>query len=388
MSFSTDVKEEICRQKLERKCCALAESFGVLLFCHTFSPDTIRISTTNAPFMARLPKLFKKAFGLTFDVLPPEAASGRRSLLISDRQKISAVYSAFGWDASTAVSHHVNYAVLEEECCRIAFLRGAFLAGGSVTDPDLRFHLELATVHHSVARECVSLMQELGFQPRLSERSGNTLLYFKQSDAIADLLTIIGAPVTSMRVMTAKVDKEMRNTVTRRSHEHGNGDHHPHRILYLHREKEEQEQATFREEPVVSDKYPHQGAARTDNRIVGQAKEAHGDAENRSDNAAEHVHPGKMLRAHPLSDLVAEHPEHQHVEQEMPEVHMHKHVGKVTPDLERARREKRPEEGNIIAEAAIPRSRDIQVEPHNSANQEGQQEHDQVRNQQYADWLG
>ena len=215
MSFSADVKEEICRQKLERKCCALAESFGVLLFCHTFSPDTIRISTANAPFMARLPKLFKKAFGLTFDVLPPETASGRRSLLISDRQKISAVYSAFGWDASTAVSHHVNYAILEEECCRIAFLRGAFLAGGSVTDPDLRFHLELATVHHSVARECVSLMQELGFQPRLSERSGHTLLYFKQSDAIADLLTIIGAPVTSMRVMTAKVDKEMRNTVTR-----------------------------------------------------------------------------------------------------------------------------------------------------------------------------
>ena len=66
MSFSADVKEEICRQKLERKCCALAESFGVLLFCHTFSPDTIRISTANAPFMARLPKLFKNAFGLTF----------------------------------------------------------------------------------------------------------------------------------------------------------------------------------------------------------------------------------------------------------------------------------------------------------------------------------
>ena len=94
MSFSADVKEEICRQKLERKCCALAESFGVLLFCHTFSPDTIRISTANAPFMARLPKLFKNAFGLTFDVLPPEAASGRRSLLIS-------VF----WKKNAAVSH-------------------------------------------------------------------------------------------------------------------------------------------------------------------------------------------------------------------------------------------------------------------------------------------
>ena len=215
MSFSSTVKEEICRQKLDRRCCAIAESCGVLLYCHTFSPDVIRISTSNALFAARLPKLFRKAFGFSFDVLPPEDAVGRRSLLITDKTKISAVFEAFGGDRATAVSHHVNFAILEENCCRVAFLRGAFLAGGNVTDPERRFHLELATSHRSVARETVSLMQELGFSPRLSERSGNALLYFKQSDTIADFLTTVGASVTSMNVLTAKVEKEMRNTVTR-----------------------------------------------------------------------------------------------------------------------------------------------------------------------------
>ena len=215
MSFSFDAKEEICRQKLDRRCCAVAESCGVLLYCHTFSPELIRISTSHASFAARLPKLFRKVFGFSFDVLPPDSSAGRRSLLITDTEKIASVFSAFGADAATAVSHHVNFAILEEDCCRMAFLRGAFLAGGSVTDPERRFHLEMATSHRSVARETVSIMQELGFSPRLSERSGNALLYFKQSDAIADFLTTIGASVTSMNILTAKVEKEMRNTVTR-----------------------------------------------------------------------------------------------------------------------------------------------------------------------------
>ena len=131
MSFSSTVKEEICRQKLDRRCCTIAESCGVLLYCHTFSPDMIRISTSNTNFTARLPKLFRKAFGFSFDVLPPEDAVGRRSLLITDKAKIAAVFEAFGGDRATALSHHVNFAILEENCCRAAFLRGAFLAGGS-----------------------------------------------------------------------------------------------------------------------------------------------------------------------------------------------------------------------------------------------------------------
>ena len=87
---------------------------------------------------------------------------------------------------------------------------------GSVTDPEKRYHLELATPHHSVSREAYSVLLELGFTPKETHRGGNWLLYFKQADFIADFFTAIGAPGTAMNIMTAKVEKEMRNTITRR----------------------------------------------------------------------------------------------------------------------------------------------------------------------------
>ena len=111
MSFSSDAKEEICRQRIERPCCATAECYGILLYCHTFAPDLIRITTANSGFAARLPKVFRKAFGVSFDTVPASDSSGKRSLIIHDREKISRIYEAFGQDADSAVAHHVNFAL-------------------------------------------------------------------------------------------------------------------------------------------------------------------------------------------------------------------------------------------------------------------------------------
>lgn len=201
--------------RIDRQCCALAECCGILMYCSIFSPELIKISTASPDFASRLPRLFKKAFDVDFDSVPPAGAAGKRNFIITSRASLSSIFDAFGIDTSMLVSLHVNFALIEDDCCKIAFSRGAFLVGGSVTDPEKSYHLELSTSHMSVARETCSLLQELGFQPRESSRAGNTLLYFKQSDTIADFLTSIGASVTAMGVMTARVDKEMRNTVTR-----------------------------------------------------------------------------------------------------------------------------------------------------------------------------
>ncbi|MBQ3481747.1 MAG: DNA-binding protein WhiA [Oscillospiraceae bacterium] len=215
MSFSSDAKAELCRAKVDKKCCAVAESYGVLLFCNTFSPREIRIITASEAFAARLPRLFRRAFSVSFDVQPAEDARGKRSFLIHEKDKIDKIFSAFGAEADATLTHHVNFGVIEEDCDRISFLRGAFLAGGSVTDPEKRYHLELATPHHAVSRESYSVLLELGFTARETQRGGNHLLYFKQADVIADFFTALGAPTTAMGVMTAKVEKEMRNTITR-----------------------------------------------------------------------------------------------------------------------------------------------------------------------------
>ena len=215
MSFSSDAKRELCRDRIERRDDAVAECYGALLYCNSFSAREIRIITASPDFAARLPRLFKHAFSLSFDTLPPENAGGKRSFTITDSRKLRQIFSAFGAEFGTTVSHHVNFGVLEEEHCRTAFIRGAFLAGGSVTDPEKRYHLELATAHQSVSREVYTLLLDMGFSPRETQRAGNALLYFKQADAIADFFTAIGAPATAMSIMTAKVEKEMRNTVTR-----------------------------------------------------------------------------------------------------------------------------------------------------------------------------
>ena len=216
MSFSSEVKAELCRQPLDKKNIALAECYGVLLYCNSFSPRELRIITASPAFAERLPKLFRRAFSLSFDHVSPEKEGGKRSLSVTDRDKLRRIFDAFGGEIDAALTHHINFGVLEEPGCMEAFVRGAFLAGGSVTDPEKRSHLELATPHRNVSREMTSVLLDLGFEPRETERRGNSLLYFKKADAIADFLTQIGAPVAAMNVMTAKVDKEMRNLVTRR----------------------------------------------------------------------------------------------------------------------------------------------------------------------------
>ena len=89
---------------------------------------------------------------------------------------------------------------MEEEHCRTAFFRGAFLAGGSVTDPAKRYHLELATSHYNVSREMSALLLDAGFFPKETTRKSNYITYFKQSEAIEDFLTAIGAPLSAMAV--------------------------------------------------------------------------------------------------------------------------------------------------------------------------------------------
>ena len=215
MSFSSDAKNEICRDGMQKKCCALAEAYGVLLYANTFTLRLIRIITESDAFAARLPKLFRKAFGLSFDLLPSQEKTGKRSFVIQDREKIARIFAAIGYDPERTVAHHINLAIVENDCDRAAFLRGAFLAGGSVTDPRKRYHFELVTGHAGVCSQMHSLLLEMGFEPKDSRRGAGCITYFKQSGAIEDLLTTMGASVAAMEIMQAKIEKDMANAVNR-----------------------------------------------------------------------------------------------------------------------------------------------------------------------------
>ncbi|NCB73373.1 MAG: DNA-binding protein WhiA [Clostridia bacterium] len=216
MSFSSETKAELCRVPLQKQCCALAEAYGILLYCNMFTADEIRIVTTSALLTERLPKLFRKAFGLAFDAVPSAKIRGKQTLSITNREAIRQIFSIYGYEARGILAHHINLGVLEDNCCKAAFLRGAFLAGGSITDPVKSYHLELVTDHYNVSRETFSILLELGFFPKDATRGGNYIIYFKQSEAIEDFFTLLGAPLSAMDIMSAKVEKDMRNAVNRR----------------------------------------------------------------------------------------------------------------------------------------------------------------------------
>lgn len=216
-SFSGNSKAEICKTFPQKNCCALAQCFGVLLFCNSFSADGIRIITESKEFADLLPKLFRKAFGLNFDTLPDGEITGKLVFQIQDQEKLAQIMSAYGFDIADTVALHINLPVLEEECCKTAFVRGAFLAGGSVTDPEKGYHLELATTHASVSREAYALIQDvIGFYPKTTSRGGDYVLYIKQSDMISDFLAYLGASVASMGIIETRLEKELNNKVNRR----------------------------------------------------------------------------------------------------------------------------------------------------------------------------
>lgn len=217
VSFSSAAKAEICRAFPQKKCCALAQCFGILLYCNSFGIKGVRIITESREFAVTLPKLFKKAFGVNFDMEPEGDSSGKLVFQITDEEKLSVIMNTYGFDIRDTLALHVNFPVVEDDCCKAAFLRGAFLAGGSVTDPVKGYHMEIATTHNSVARETDALIREtMGFPPKAAQRSGALVLYIKQSELISDFLTYLGAPVAAMGIMEARLEKELNNKVNRR----------------------------------------------------------------------------------------------------------------------------------------------------------------------------
>lgn len=217
MSFASEVKEELCRTKIDRKCCAQAELYGVLLFCNSFTASELKIITGNMAFGKRLPELLRRAFKLTFDVIiEPGTTPGKGNFIITNGDKLATIRKFYGYDGVGSLAHHINFAMLEEDHCRVAFLRGSFLAGGSVNDPGKGYHLELVTTHYSVSRELSALLSEVNLVAKQTTRKSNYVTYFKPSEAIEECLTLLGAPLSAMEIMNTKVEKHLRGSVNRR----------------------------------------------------------------------------------------------------------------------------------------------------------------------------
>ena len=212
MSFSTEVKNELCRVSMQRACCTRAEAYGALLHATVFSHREIRLSTENAVVARRLQALLQRAF---FVVCEPQQQGRKYQIVLEQPAQIGRIFDVPGYDRKSHITYHLNRNELEEECCLASFLRGAFLMAGTVAGPDKKSHLELKSGHQSLAGEETSLLLDFGLSPKLAHRGGTCLLYFKDGASVEDFLTRIGAPHAAMALMEAKVEKNLRNTINR-----------------------------------------------------------------------------------------------------------------------------------------------------------------------------
>ena len=212
MSFSTEVKAELCRVSMQRACCTRAEAYGVLLHASVFSHKEIRLSTENVFVARRLQALLQRAFSVD---CAPQRAGRKLQHTVGEPAQIARIFDVLGYDLKSHLAYHLNRNVLENDCRVAAFLRGAFLMAGTVAGPDKKSHLELKAGRQSLAGEETSLLLDLGLSPKQARRGNSCLLYFKEGASVEDFLTRIGAPRAAMELMQAKVEKNIRNTINR-----------------------------------------------------------------------------------------------------------------------------------------------------------------------------
>lgn len=212
MSFSSDVKDELCARTLS-SCCRAAMTYGMLQAGRAFSSDAVSLQTEHdgvADTYERLLTTVCKVERLQrtrreggFHLLSVEEASARES-----------VRARFG-HAGREVALRLNRANFECEDCAAAYVAGAFLAAGAITNPEVGYHLEFHLPHYNLSRDLVALLRELSLNPKVTNRKGSHVIYFKESEQIEDCLTRMGATSAALELMGIKMVKDIRNNVNR-----------------------------------------------------------------------------------------------------------------------------------------------------------------------------
>lgn len=226
MSFTSTIKSELCRLDINKDCCARAELAAIIVTNGNLQLAGrhrvgLNIVTEHAYIARRLYKLLKQEFGVIPVILVRKKARLRKNLSylvkIADSEKAQAVVRKLGiLDADNKRLSGDAGGLTARQCCRRAYLRGCFLAGGSISNPVTNgYHLEIATELAYHAGHIRALLVGMGIKSGIVSRKQQYVIYIKDSEQIAALLSTIGSIQGRLSFENARVLKEMRNRVNR-----------------------------------------------------------------------------------------------------------------------------------------------------------------------------
>lgn len=226
MSFSGDIKEELSVLTSGGRHCRLAETAAILSLCGKIvitenNRYCVKIQTESLPVARKYFTLLRKAFNIKAEV------SARKSkevyyysvMVRKDREARRLLRETCLLDRDGNICECMSLLhnqLLKQSCCRRAFIRGAFLAAGSVSDPEKSYHLEIVCASEEKAGQLCELLISYRIDAKIVMRKKHYVVYVKEGAQIVEILGLIGAHVSLMQLENVRIVKEMRNSVNRK----------------------------------------------------------------------------------------------------------------------------------------------------------------------------
>jgi cell division protein WhiA len=228
MSFSAKVKGEVCRIGELTREEAKAELAAVMKVSGTISLGGnkqigFRVTTENPSIARRMFKLLKQYFNIHTKLLVKKGNSFKKNniymVVLTEEMGVRSLLREMGVLSSSegiiSLDYGIPHELLENDECKKAYIRGSFLGGGSVSNPEKTYHLEFVTHNESYAEELSKLINSYAISSKVIQRKGSYIVYIKEGEQIVDLLNIIGAHSSLLELENVRIMKEMRNNVNR-----------------------------------------------------------------------------------------------------------------------------------------------------------------------------
>ncbi len=227
VSFSSRVKKELTSVLTNARHCMIAEISALVLMCAEITNKNdifdIKFNTENPATARKYFTIIKKAFNMNVEVLAKDSKkfNKKRSYLlrIPDQKMSKKVLLATtilkNEEGKLRLKDYVDNTVIQSMCCKRAYLRGAFLAAGSVSDPQKGYHLEFVCQTNNNANHLKQILNGLDMEAKIVMRKNSYVVYLKEGTQIVDLLNVMGAHNALMELENIRIVKEVRNNVNR-----------------------------------------------------------------------------------------------------------------------------------------------------------------------------
>lgn len=228
MSFSSNAKNELSRIILEKDCCPMAELAALVRMNGTIQISglknvNLKFTTENAAIARRIFTLLKDVYKRDIEVMMRRNKQLKKNnnylIYINNKDTSKKVLKDVEFITKKNNVFHPNYkipkALVKKRCCKRSYIRGAFLGGGSMTNPEKTYHLEFVTGSEEHSKDLRDLINSFGLNSKIVLRKDYFVVYIKESEQISDLLNIIGAHQSLLKLEDIRVLKDVRNNINR-----------------------------------------------------------------------------------------------------------------------------------------------------------------------------